>query len=214
MTHTRLDEQLNAGNALRFRPYVGPDYAGADPGILILGEAPYADEDVPSPSDFLTRLITNALKDSAADKAKERWVRYVRNTSAMLTGSYGDSDEIWKNLAYGVFMQRVYSRGKDNRGNVSSADVRQARTAFFHLLDELTPQVVIVWGKTLLVEHWLAPDDSSRVLDAELGVFAFADYPATCIWNTHHPSRDFSYAKEHERWLAVRRIAASMHSED
>lgn len=208
MTTTHgLEWRLQKADTLRFLPYTGPEYGSFLPRILFLGEANHGPSEADRHRNFTRAVMRQALADSARDVKSNRWVRYIRNTEAMLTGKeYGVSENIWDQLAYGVFFQHMETDVHRNAGDVTPEAVRRGREAFFALLDILDPTYVIVWGVTLLKNGWLSPDESAVTLDPSIPVYAYKSHPHTFIWHCHHPARDFSYRIEHRRWLAVQKV--------
>lgn len=206
-TANAIEWQLQKAVTLRFLPYTGPDYGSFLPRILIIGEANHGPAEADEDRNLTRNVVRKALLDSAQDVKDNHWVRYVRNTEAMLTGKeYGVSENIWEQLAYAVFFQHVETSPRHNAKDASPEAVRQGRAAFFTLLDILDPTYVIVWGAALLKNGWLPKDENTVTLEASIPVYAYRSHPHSYIWHCHHPSRDFSYRTEHQRWLTVQKI--------
>lgn len=204
----RLHQAVEAASAIRFTPFIGPDYAGAESPVLMLGEAAHGAPTDDGDRRLVEKTVKKALLDTLEDANNDHWVRYVRNIEAMLTGNpYGESSRIWNQLAYGVFLQQVETAtDAHSHKDVTPETLDRGRAAFAAMLDILTPRRVVAWGLTLYQHHWLADKNDMLMLDGELPAYALKSHPGIPIWHCHHPSRDFSYTEENERWQRFRRL--------
>lgn len=205
-TVSSLRQAASASADIRFVPFIGPDFAESSEPLLMLGEAALG-----APDDdrrLVEKTVKKALIDTLEDANNDHWVRYVRNIEAMLTGApYGESSRIWNQVAYGVFLQRVETAPGDHRHkDLAAGDLSRGRAAFAAMLDILAPRRVVAWGLTLYRHHWLADKKDIIVLDEDLPAYALKSHPHVPIWHCHHPSRDFSYAVEHEQWEVFRKL--------
>lgn len=210
-TVSTLRQAAEASPALRFVPYIGPDYLGAGETLLMLGEAAHDGPPGTGRDDdrhLVEKTVKKALTDTLDDANNEHWVRYVRNIEAMLTGApYGESSRIWNQVAYGVFLQHMETRAGDHRHqDLPAGALSEGRAALAAMLDILAPKRVVAWGLTLYQHHWLADKGEVIMLDEDLPAYALKTHPHIPIWHCHHPSRDFSYTAEHDRWEAFRRL--------
>lgn len=203
-----LHQAVEAASDIRFTPFIGPDYAGTESRVLMLGEAAHGAPADDGDRRLVEKTVKKALSDTLEDDNNDHWVRYVRNIEAMLTGNpYGESSRIWNQLAYGVFLQRVKTAaGAHNHKDVTPETLDRGRAAFGAMLDILTPRRVVAWGLTLYQHHWLADNNDMLMLDEELPAYALKSHPGIPIWHCHHPSQDFSYTEENERWQRFRRL--------
>lgn len=199
---------LQHSKNIHFVPYVGTAYAKSSPRVMLLGEAHHIEAGEASPVDMTTKVVTAACRQSLAGDAHDHWVRYIRNMGAMFSGDgYHGTEHVWDGLAYAVFFQKAFIRGQESERLIGEVEIEQARAAFFDVIGALKPAVVTVWGLSLLNNKWMPLDAPHRVLDPELRLYVFDSYPETFVWHCHHPSRDFSYEREHERWLRIKRFA-------
>lgn len=206
ITKSVVEKKLERSPEIHFLPYIGPDYGVEGSRVLFVGEANHG-RDGDNDNRFYTRnVVEKGIDDAVADRGNDRWVRYIRNTSAMLSGEKYGAADIWDQAAYSVFFQFIYTDPHDNKKDNNEAQLREARAAFFKLLEILQPEYVVLWGAAMEKNHWLLHDDGARVVEPSVPVYAYKKYPRTLIWTCHHPSRDFSYQKEHERWLKVREL--------
>lgn len=205
-TSNEMERQLQDA-PLHFLPYVGKGYDTSRHRILMLGEANHGTEQDETNRNYTRTTVRTAIVDSLLGRKPDHFVRYIRNTEAMLTGkAYGDSDNIWGSLAYSVFFQTMYTSSHDDGKHADKTEVDKARKSFFATLDILKPLNVIVWGSALIKNRWLFDADDVVILESSLPVYACKAYPGIRIWSSHHPSRDFSYATEHKRWLKALKV--------
>lgn len=207
-TTAALQQAVQAADALHFLPYIGPDYAEAVRPVLMIGEAAHG---APTDGDnrrLVEKTVKKALIDTLEDANNDHWVRYVRNIEAMLTGNpYGESSRIWNQVAYGVFLQQLETASGDHsHKDITPEALTRSRAAFAAMLDILAPHYVVAWGLTLYQHHWLADKNAMILLDEDLPAYALKSRPHIPIWHCHHPSRDFSYTEEHQRWERFRRL--------
>lgn len=193
-------EQLfkNSKN-VKYWPYIGKGYFESKTKILVLGESHYSSDiklrDGKEEYPWLTNevLIADYLDQgynqsfSSFDdfpkwiplKKDKAYLRCYRNIANMLAHERNQlSDYVWRDIAFFNFFQRPVAPCPGSHEWLE-ADydnfISQARAAFDEVMQKLTPDVVIIWGKTKLDRQWTPHDKVAK-------------YPNTKFYVINHPS--------------------------
>lgn len=173
-----------------FEPWVGDNYE--DGGIfhkkiLVLGESHYCGEcdgkcgfksypDGCKP-DFTTDTIQKYLDPKLK---RENWMRTYLKFERSLFGvetSLEDRKAIWNSIAFYNYLQVAMNK---SRQAGTYQDYIDAQAPFLEVLEELQPDLVIVWGVTRLFNNM--PEDSWGWEEP----LSFEDYPNFYIQNGYY----------------------------
>lgn len=190
-----------------FKPWIGKDYrSGGIFGkkILVLGEAHLCGADckecgvvekAEECADFTTKAVSDYLGGCTLP-----WTNTYRKFERSLVNHETDLDEsrtIWHSVAFYNYLQRAMDKPRHQTGDAT--DHEAAEAAFFETLDELHPDLVIVWGKRL---YWLLPEgnrwreDEPLVIDeyeVPTGYYRLSDGTETRVLWVYHPSTGYSW---------------------
>lgn len=170
-----IDKQLQEGG-IHFLPYIGDNYndgisydnegniifGGPDAKkILVLGESHYVgdpDDDTPE----ITRNVLNYyLRYMRGEEEFEPWMNTFTKFGRALTGSI-DKDAVIKAYEHVAFYNYVQVPLTGARLSPSPEMFRNSEKTLFPVLQELKPDIVLVWGKRLycnLPEDGVQGDD-------------------------------------------------------
>lgn len=144
-----------------FSPWIGENYkSGGIFGkkILVLGESHYCDgcdkcagnaanaEDLEC-SDFTKNVVQKIINGESS-----RWTGTFRKFERSLVGeetTVEKSKEIWESLAFYNYLQVAVTKAREAG---DWYDYEKSEDAFFEVLDELQPDVIIVWGVTRMYD--------------------------------------------------------------
>ena len=157
-----------------FKPYVGNEYenglilkedgiieAGTEEKkglkVMVLGESHYCGEkckDCGIASSYVenkckefTKNVVTSYLDYLNDKTEfEPWMNTFTKFSKALTGKDERSKDIWKSIIYYNYIQRAMNTA---RTRPDSDDFKESEDAFFDILQEYKPNVIICWGNRL-----------------------------------------------------------------
>ena len=197
-----------------FKPWVGKDYeSGGIFGkrILVLGEAHLCDagckecgkvENAEECADFTS---SNCIKVLLSGETAS-WTGTFRKFERSLVGRDTDQEEsckIWNSVAFYNYVQRAID---GSRKSPEWVDFRNSEDAFFEVIDELKPDLIIVWGATRMYdglpggERW-REGDSLNVDGTPIknGYYRLANGKETRVLWVYHPSAGYS----RERWNNV-----------
>lgn len=190
-----------------FRPWVGRDYhSGGIFGkkILVLGEAHLCggcdecgkDEYAKECGDFTTRHCMEVVMAGKTDS----WTGTFHKFERSLVGKQTDLDEsrrIWNSVAFYNYVQMSMNQ---SRKQPEWVDFRDSTDAFFEVLEELRPDLIIVWGVTRMYdnmpggERWR--DGEELVIDGynvKNGYYRLSDGTETRVLWVYHPSTGYSW---------------------
>lgn len=145
-----------------FKPWIGKDYnSGGIFGkkLLVVGESHYCDKDIcpecGNPEDagkcanFTTDVVNSYLSE---DKKNGRWTSTFKKFEKSMVGDTTpvESREIWDSIAFYNFLQRAMN-GPRQAG--AYADYENSEPAFWDVMEELQPDVMIAWGVTRMYDN-------------------------------------------------------------
>lgn len=195
-----------------FTPRIGKDYArGGIFGkkILALGESHYCGTGCadcgecgkhPECSDFTTNVVNWCL-DSSVER--EGWMNTYLKFERSLVGKETtplESRKIWDSIAFYNFLQVAMGGAREAGTN---QQYRAAAEPFMQVLEELQPDVLIVWGvrlwNNLPNRNWA---DGSKVAvdgyDVQNGFYTLSSgkkVKAVCVY---HPSVGYDWSFWHK----------------
>lgn len=190
-----------------FKPWVGRNYeTGGIFGkkILVLGEAHLCDgcndcgrvENAEECADFTSAKCIDFLLEGFTAP----WTGTFRKFERSLVNRETDLDasrEIWNSLAFYNYVQKAMD---SSRKSPEWVDFRNSEDAFFEVIDELKPDLIIVWGVRRMYanlpggDRWREGDKLTiENHDVKNGYYRLADgSEARTIW-VYHPSSGYSW---------------------
>jgi len=149
-----------------FQPYVGEEYHTGLSGkkVLILGESHYCNKiedamtscgkeeeclQLPECRNDTNKVINSFLDYKQGVGQGAHWMRtYTRFTNVFLGGQASKEEllEFWESI---MFYNYVQTATECPRVSPREDDFEQSQTAFFEVLEEYKPDLIIVWGARL-----------------------------------------------------------------
>ena len=204
---------------VKFQPWVGKDY---DKGfvlqdgklvpcneqnknsvkILVLGESHYCDNTTDAENPNLTRKI---IKDYLASKEFEPYMAtYIKFERALVGELVEDKVDVWEHMAFYNYVQKAMP---SPRVSPAYADFSNSETAYWNVINQLTPDVIICLGVRLYSN---IPQCNGNDRDIS---FPFEDEDECVVWlysdsNTYvipvyHPSSAFSWEYWHKKIITI-----------
>ena len=182
-------------NKVHYLPWIGKDYpAGGifSQKILVLGESHYTDEE--KGSDFTRNVVSDYLNPEKRDSWMPTFLKFERS----LVGHVADQKEraaIWNSVAFYNYLQETVS-GPREKGRREMYE--QSKAPFFQVLNELRPDMMIVWGyrlwNNLPGEKWQDGQDiyidDYKVLQ---GAYILEDGTPVKVVCVYHPAAGYSW---------------------
>lgn len=196
-----------------FEPWKGRDYkTGGVFGkkILAIGESFYcSDEDIKKLPEG-TSLTDKVVKDYLAIRNGEfrdnngRWTNTYLKFERSLKGKKTtpeDSQEIWNSIAFYNYLQVPMSGARESG---TPEDYKESENAFFEVIEELQPELIIVWGVTKLFyslpeEKWTEGED--LIVDGnhvKNGYYQLKNEKSSRLIAVYHPSTGYSWNRWHK----------------
>ena len=148
-------------NKVHYLPWIGKDYPAGGifkQKILVLGESHYTDEE--KGPDFTRNVVSDYLNPEVE---RDSWMPTFLKFERSLVGHVADQREreaIWNSVAFYNYLQETVS-GPREAG--SKGMYERAEEPFFQVLNELRPDMLIVWGYRLWNhlpnDNWVECDD-------------------------------------------------------
>ena len=199
-------------NSICFSPYIGKDYVrGGIFGkkILALGESPYCDTGCadcgergrhPECADFTKKVVEWCLDPSVE---REGWMNTYLKFERSLVGKDTtplESKKIWDSIAFYNYLQ-VAMGGAREAG--SAQQYRDATEPFLDTLENLQPDVLVVWGvrlwNNLPNRNWTdGPKITVDGYDVQNGFYTLSSgkkVKAVCVY---HPSTGYDWSFWHK----------------
>ena len=134
----------------RFEPWVGKNYKTSGYNgkkILVIGESFYCSEE-----EAVATLTTIIVEDYLAIRKGEyrknnggwtnTYLKFERSLKGKVT-TPEESQTIWDSIAFYNYLQVPMSGARESG---SPIDYKNAEKAFFEVLNDLQPDLIIVWG--------------------------------------------------------------------
>ena len=193
-----------------FKPWIGNDYnSGGIFGkkVLVVGESHYCQKETcpecGNPeyagecADFTTDVVNSYLSE---DEKNGRWTATFKKFEKSMIGpnAYSvSSKEIWKSIAFYNFLQ-IAMNGPRQGG--AYTDYENSVSAFWEVMEELQPEVMIAWGVTRMYDNMPGGDTWHRENDIVVDGYHVRNGWYTlksgkrvrAIW-VYHPSAGYSW---------------------
>lgn len=196
-----------------YEPWEGRDYkTGGVFGkkILAIGENFYCSEEVikklPEGKSLTDKVVNDylAIRNGEFRDNKGRWTNTYLRFERSLKGKETtpeDSQEIWNSIAFYNYLH-VPMSGPGESG--TPEDYKESENAFLEVIEELQPELIIVWGVTKLFyslpeEKWTEGEDlivdGNRVKN---GYYQLKNEKSSRLIAVNHPSRGYSWNRWHK----------------
>ena len=190
-----------------FKPWVGEDYkTGGIFGkkILVLGEAHVCGgcdacgkvENAEECADFTSANCVEALLSREIAPWTGAFHKFERSLVDHDT-DLAESREIWNSVAFYNYIQRAMD---ESRKSPEWVDFRNSEEAFFEVLDELKPDLIIVWGVTRMYDNLPGGDRWREGTALEIddynvknGYYRLSNGKETRVLWVYHPSAGYSW---------------------
>jgi len=184
---------------IKFRPWVGNRYESSPFGkkILILGESHYGwkgSGNIDEQPDVTERVVSEQL---AGNYIKRFWTN-IATAFLNRKPTLADKREFWNSVAFYNYVQ--CSVGDRARIRPTSDKWQSGESAFFEVLESLTPKLIVVLGYALWDHLPIANSERSSKLSGHDYIrtrrYLF-DAGSAFVINVKHPSTGFNGLKWH-----------------
>ena len=139
---------------VKFKPWIGFNYNSGIKGkkILALGESFYCSEEdikkLPEGTSLTDKVVTDylAIRNGEYRENNGSWTNTYLKFERSLTNKETtpeESQEIWNSIAFYNYLQVPMSGARESG---STIDYKNAENAFIEVINELQPDLMIVWG--------------------------------------------------------------------
>ena len=193
---------------VKFMPWKGENYQkGGFNGkkILVIGESFYCSEE-----EAVATLTDKTVNDYLAIRNGEYrennggWTNTYLKFERSLVGEETtpeDSQKIWNSIAFYNYLQVPMSGARESGLPI---DYKNAETAFFEVLNDLQPDLIIVWGVGKLFNN--LPEDrwtwgkslNVEGMDINNGYYQLNNKNEVRCIAVYHPSAGYSWDKWHK----------------
>ena len=188
---------------VRFEPWKGENYETSGfngKKILVIGESFYCSEE-DAVATLTEKVVTDYLKirDGESLDNKGGWTNTYLKFERSLVG-HGtkpkESREIWNSIAFYNYLQVPMSGPRESGVAI---DYKNAENAFFEVINELQPDLIIVWGVGKLFNNM--PEDrwtwgEQLVVDGwsiKNGYYQLDNEKRTRCIAVYHPSTGYQW---------------------
>lgn len=135
---------------VRFEPWVGNQYNTSGfngKKILVIGESFYCSEEE-AVATLTEKVVTDylAIRNGEFRENNGGWTNTYLKFERSLVGEETKPErslEIWNSIAFYNYLQVPMSGARESG---TSIDYKNAKEAFFEVLNNLQPELIIVWG--------------------------------------------------------------------
>lgn len=200
-----ISEKAKEKSKYKTLPWVGQNYEQGDYShgkrVLVLGESHYCG----SPEEFVPDITINVIKDvldpdSEHEAYKNTYTKFAKAFSGIF-GKLEQSDKvrIWHSLAFYNYVQFPIT---GPRTAPTEQEFRDSEAAFWNVLVELQPDLIIVWGQRLY-KH--LPGCGHQAQDVTIGdgksietwEYTLSNGHTVRVLPINHPSSGFNPEKWH-----------------
>ena len=187
-------------NNYKFKPWVGNRYEAGIDGrkVMVLGESHYCAD----PADAIPEITQNVIK--LVKNKKETYKAYTSFERVLLGKadvSDREADSLWDSL---MFYNYVQYPMPTPTASPSSAQFREAEAPFLKVINDYSPDKIIVWGNPLY--KWLPREGQQGPMltvggeQLETWVYTLTNGKEVRVMYMHHPSKPgFIWREWHER---------------
>ena len=176
---------------INFFPFIGDYYMDNCPRIMVLGESHYLNKEEEGNKKVLRKW--NIYHDLTRESFKEEYKPYSY-TISMLTNLVIENNLAYEKFVFYNYFQKIVGYGSSDKSllyaNYSKFST-QAQRAYFRLIEILEPELIIVWG-TSVMSYKFVPQFSNKLkgkyANEEETIYRYDKYPNTNIWHMDHPS--------------------------
>ena len=175
---TEFDNQFSKNNVLYY-PWVGQSYKNTTPKVLVVGESHYYDSDCEKDEFKKNEIDKNHY--FTRECYKEQFDVF-KNIQAVLSNNLIQNEFIADKIAFYNFFTKCIGYGARDK-QFEKKYLEETRQNFFKILTILTPNIVIVLGKSKM---W----DWMPLNACEINGYAYyyKQYPNSKIIHIMHPS--------------------------
>jgi|AntRauTorcE11898_2_1112593.scaffolds.fasta_scaffold07830_2 hypothetical protein len=193
-------------NNIKIKPWVGNNYSSPkynSHSILILGESHYGEN--PKVSSDCTINLVQGYINRALDRSTF-WTHVAQFVSGIHhTSKEFDRNEIWNDFGFYNYIQSIV--GNEPRVETELKQYRESEDAFFQVIEENKPEIVIALGSRLFSRMYPLYKKKISINGKTKGrLYEINDDEFICA-SVRHPSAGFSYKKYHpmikecEEWI-------------
>ena len=188
---------------VRFEPWKGENYPTSGfngKKVLVIGDSFYCSEEEAVPT-LTKKVITDylAIRNGEFRENKGEWTNTYLKFERSLEGKETtpeDSRRIWNSIAFYNYLQVPMSGARESG---SKLDYTNAENAFFEVINELQPDLIIVWGVGKLFNN--LPEDRwtwGKPLDIDgweikNGYYQLDNNKQTRCIAVYHPSTGYQW---------------------
>ena len=188
---------------VRFEPWKGENYLTSGfngKKVLVIGDSFYCSEEEAVPT-LTKKVITDylAIRNGEFRENKGEWTNTYLKFERSLEGKETtpeDSRRIWNSIAFYNYLQVPMSGARESG---SKLDYTNAENAFFEVINELQPDLIIVWGVGKLFNN--LPEDRwtwGKPLDIDgweikNGYYQLDNNKQTRCIAVYHPSTGYQW---------------------
>lgn len=188
---------------VRFNPWIGEKYYTSGflgKRILIIGESFYCSEEE-AIATLTDKIVTDylAIRNGEFRKNNGGWIKTYLKFERSLIGKEStpeESQETWNSIAFYNYLQVLMSGARESG---SIIDYKNAEIAFFEVINELQPDLIIVWGVGKLFNNlpedrwtWGKPFDVDG-WDINNGYYQLNNGKQTRCIAVYHPSTGYQW---------------------
>lgn len=160
-------------SVVKFKPWVGENYEnGIHKGkkLMILGESHYcANPETEATEDITIKVIEDLLDPfSEHEGYKNTYTKFAKAVVGEKQFSDETKKEFWQHVIFYNYVQTAISGA---RVSPTTEQFRNSEQAFFEIISQYQPDLIIVWGKRLYNN---LPQQGSQLPDLQIsqGIYA------------------------------------------
>jgi len=191
---------------IRIKPWVGNNFSSPklnSNSILVLGESHYSDSSSVS-SEFTRNLVKNYISGEINKS------RFWTNVAQLVSGihhssSKFDKSKIWHDFAFYNYIQSIV--GDKPRIEPELKQFRESEEAFFQVIEEHKPKIVIALGSRLYNRMYPLYEKKVKISNNKSArIYTLNNHKFLCA-HVRHPSAGFSFKEWHpilkkcQKWL-------------
>lgn len=184
-------------NKVKFLPWIGTHYAKGVNGkrVMALGESHYCNHPNEAVPELTNSVILDLLNPNSEHEAYKNTYTKFERALAMKVLDAREKAVLWNSIAFYNYVQVPMSAA---RTSPTKDDFTDATEAFFSVLNQHLPDILIVWGQRLYNnlpkrghqgQDLILPD--GKII--ETWIYPLSNGHSVYILPINHPSSGFSW---------------------
>lgn len=183
---------------VKFNPWVGTAYQKGINGkrVMVLGESHYCADPADATPNMTTDIISDLFDDESEHEGyKNTYTKFIRALVGRDISTVAEKRAAWNSVLFYNYVQTPISGA---RVRPTTAEFNASADAFFEVLEQYRPDVVLVWGYDLYNNLPRKGAQGADAEGAETWIYELSNGKRVELLRMLHPSAGYSPSEWHK----------------